>query len=121
MQPTHYTKCEKGWQPIDVIEAYRLNFHQGNALKYVVRCESKGDKMQDLIKAQYYLQRSIENNTPQPFLSHEICDMFYHYVCVKNVFNVSERIGEIAYCVICDVEEALEMITNDMFYAKKNS
>lgn len=42
---------------IDVIEYYSLGFHVGNALKYIWRCGQKGDPIEDLLKAKWYLQR----------------------------------------------------------------
>jgi hypothetical protein len=57
--PRHYTQGEI--QPITVIEDWRLNYHLGNALKYIARCEHKGNKVQDLEKAIWYLQREIDN------------------------------------------------------------
>ena len=56
--PTHYTKG--GYEVIDVIEAYNLNFRLSNVIKYVLRHEHKGKPIEDLEKALFYLQRDIE-------------------------------------------------------------
>jgi hypothetical protein len=56
--PAHYT--DGGIQTIDFIEAKGLNFHLGNVVKYISRAGKKGDNLEDLLKAQWYLNREIE-------------------------------------------------------------
>jgi hypothetical protein len=48
-------------QPIDLIEAQRLNFNRGNVIKYVSRAGKKEGEsdLKDLEKAMYYLEREI--------------------------------------------------------------
>jgi hypothetical protein len=58
-EPLHYSG--NGMQAIDAIESFELNFHLGNALKYIVRCDWKGNKKEDLEKAIWYLNREINN------------------------------------------------------------
>ena len=58
INPSHYQ--DGGIQAIDYIEAKNLNFHLGNAIKYISRAGKKGDKLEDLLKAQWYLAREIE-------------------------------------------------------------
>ena len=48
-------------QPIEIIEDWNLNFHLGNALKYLARCEHKGTKRADLEKCIWYLNRELDN------------------------------------------------------------
>ena len=55
--PKHYNV--KGFEVIDIIDAFNLNFNMGNALKYLLRADRKGNKVQDLQKAIWYLQREI--------------------------------------------------------------
>lgn len=55
--PSHYNV--KGFEVIDIIDAFNLNFNMGNALKYLLRADRKGNKVQDLQKALWYLQREI--------------------------------------------------------------
>lgn len=55
--PSHYQG--KTFEVIDIIEDYELNFNLGNALKYILRCNRKEHKKQDLEKAIWYLQREI--------------------------------------------------------------
>ena len=57
--PSHYTRG--GIESIDFIEAKGLGFCLGNVVKYVSRAGFKADaKIQDLEKAQWYLNREIE-------------------------------------------------------------
>lgn len=58
-QPTHYT--DGGIETIDFIEAKKLGFNLGNAIKYISRAGKKGNRLQDLQKAQWYLAREINN------------------------------------------------------------
>jgi len=50
---THYEDMEV--QPITLIEEYKLSYHEGNVLKYVMRHESKNG-VEDLEKALDYLR-----------------------------------------------------------------
>lgn len=56
--PKHYQG--KRFQSIDVIEDFELNFHLGNAIKYILRAGKKDDKVQDLKKAIWYLERECK-------------------------------------------------------------
>jgi hypothetical protein len=56
----HYKR--KAIQPWDFIAANQLGFFEGNIVKYVTRWESKGG-VEDLCKAQHYLQKLIEINS----------------------------------------------------------
>ena len=55
--PPHYKTG--GVETIDFIEAKDLNYRLGNVVKYVSRAGKKGDPLQDLEKAAWYLQREI--------------------------------------------------------------
>ena len=58
-RPRHY--CEgRRHEPIDVIEDWGLDFHLGNAVKYISRAGHKGDAVEDLEKAVWYIQREID-------------------------------------------------------------
>jgi len=57
--PPHY-KGNK-FESIDIIEDFSLNFNMGNAIKYILRCNKKGNKKQDLEKAIWYLKREVSN------------------------------------------------------------
>ena len=56
--PQHYT--EGGIEAIDEIEAKRLGYHLGNAVKYILRCQFKGDRKTDVRKAIWYLERYLK-------------------------------------------------------------
>lgn len=56
--PAHYTVG--GIETIDFIEAKNLGYNLGNVVKYITRSDHKGNKLEDLRKAQWYLTRAIE-------------------------------------------------------------
>lgn len=63
--PAHYNDGKI--EVIDFIEDKGLNFHRGNAVKYIARAgkKDKGKEVEDLQKAVWYLNREIkrlENN-----------------------------------------------------------
>lgn len=58
--PSHYAEGRE-FETIDVIEDWCLGYHLGNAVKYISRAGRKDDILQDLRKAQWYLNREIEN------------------------------------------------------------
>jgi hypothetical protein len=55
--PPHYKTG--GMETIDFIEAKDLGYHLGNVIKYVTRAKHKGNELEDLKKAQWYLERAI--------------------------------------------------------------
>ena len=55
--PPHYKTG--GIETIDFIEAKDLGYHLGNVIKYVTRAKHKGTELEDLKKAQWYLERAI--------------------------------------------------------------
>lgn len=59
--PSHYGGGDNPYECIKVIEAWQLNFNLGNTVKYVARAGKKGDLVEDLRKAVFYLQREIDN------------------------------------------------------------
>lgn len=61
--PSHYT--QNGVETIDIIDRMlgtwvSDGYYLGNIIKYLDRCEYKGNKEQDLKKAQWYLKRALE-------------------------------------------------------------
>jgi hypothetical protein len=56
----HYEN-NKGYDVIDFIKDYNLNFNRGNIIKYLARAGKKDNELQDLRKALDYLQREIEH------------------------------------------------------------
>ena len=57
--PSHYTEGRK-FEPKDVIRDWGLNFNLGSAVKYVARAGRKDDIVQDLKKAQEFIQFEID-------------------------------------------------------------
>jgi hypothetical protein len=57
--PAHYTVG--GIETIDFIEAKQLGYNLGNVVKYLTRADHKGNKLEDLRKAQWYLTREINS------------------------------------------------------------
>ena len=47
----------------DFIRDQELNFHLGNAIKYICRADHKYDDIEDLSKAIHYLSNEIESRT----------------------------------------------------------
>lgn len=58
--PSHYKG--KTLEAIDVIDDFNLNFNLGNAIKYILRADLKGQRSNDLKKAVWYLHREIDGN-----------------------------------------------------------
>jgi hypothetical protein len=60
--PSHYRK-DTGFEAIDVIEAWDLNFNLGNTVKYISRNGKKDpdEYILDLEKARWYIDREIKN------------------------------------------------------------
>lgn len=58
--PKHYGG-DTTYEAIKVIEAWELNFHLGNVVKYISRAGKKDSNKtkEDLLKAQWYLNRYI--------------------------------------------------------------
>lgn len=59
--PSHYNAGKI--EVIEAIEDWKLNFHRGNAAKYIARAGKKdpNKEIEDLEKAVWYLNREIEN------------------------------------------------------------
>jgi Protein of unknwon function (DUF3310) len=57
--PAHYGGEDNPYEAIKVVEAWDLDFYLGNVIKYVSRAGKKGDELEDLKKARWYLDRKI--------------------------------------------------------------
>ena len=55
--PKHYTEHPSGVECIEITE--HLNFCVGNAIKYLWRAGLKGEQVEDLRKARWYIDREI--------------------------------------------------------------
>jgi hypothetical protein len=59
--PLHYGGKDNPYETIKVIEAWGLDFHLGNAVKYISRAGKKdaAKQLEDLKKARWYIDREI--------------------------------------------------------------
>jgi hypothetical protein len=55
--PSHYQGNK--FEVIDIIDDFGLSFNTGNAIKYILRADKKGNQKQDLLKAIWYLEHEI--------------------------------------------------------------
>ena len=55
--PAHYNAHPSGVECITVVE--HMGFNLGNAVKYIWRADEKGQAIEDLRKAAWYVQREI--------------------------------------------------------------
>lgn len=60
-RPAHYGGASNPYEAIKVIEAWSLGFNLGNTVKYISRAGKKGEALEDLRKARWYLDREITN------------------------------------------------------------
>jgi hypothetical protein len=60
--PNHYGGAENQYEVIKIIEALNLDFHTGNAIKYIIRAGKKDPtkELEDLRKAAWYIYRKIK-------------------------------------------------------------
>jgi hypothetical protein len=56
--PAHYGG-DNPLEVIKIIDHYKLGFALGNCIKYTIRADNKGNKLEDLKKAAWYLQHEI--------------------------------------------------------------
>jgi hypothetical protein len=62
--PAHYTGHPSGVECIQVTE--HMGFNLGNAVKYIWRADLKGDAIEDLRKAAWYIDREIARREGGP-------------------------------------------------------
>ena len=56
--PRHYTTHPSGVECIQITE--HMGFNLGNAVKYIWRADLKGNQIEDLKKAVWYINREIQ-------------------------------------------------------------
>ena len=98
--PNHYGGVDNPYEAIKVIEAWDLDFHLGNAVKYISRAGKKQQdkELEDLLKAKWYLDRKIQNlKSGGGVVSEEIIS----YIC--KYFEVSSR----------EAEDYVELLSED--------
>lgn len=59
--PAHYTAHPSGVECIQIAE--HMGYCLGNAVKYIWRADLKGDAIEDLRKAAWYIDREITRRT----------------------------------------------------------
>lgn len=59
--PRHYTSHPSGVECIQITE--HMGFNLGNAIKYIWRAELKGDAIEDLKKARWYITREMQRRS----------------------------------------------------------
>jgi hypothetical protein len=58
INPAHYQSHPSGIECIQITEHF--NYCRGNAIKYIWRAGEKGDAIEDLKKARWYVDREIQ-------------------------------------------------------------
>ena len=56
--PPHYNNHPSGVECIEIAE--HMSYCLGNVIKYIWRCDEKGNALEDLRKARFYLDREIK-------------------------------------------------------------
>lgn len=69
INPGHYRDHPSGIECIQITE--HMGFNLGNAVKYIWRCDLKADAIEDLKKAQWYIEREIARRTTESLLTTE--------------------------------------------------
>ena len=69
--PQHYQSG--AMEVIDIIDAFHLNFYEGNVIKYLLRHDRK-DGIYDLKKAKWYLDRLIDQKEKRPNIDNSNLD-----------------------------------------------
>ena len=62
--PPHYLSHPSGVECIQITE--HLNFCVGNAIKYLWRADEKGNALENLRKARWYVDREIARREAKP-------------------------------------------------------
>jgi len=58
INPGHYKSHPSGIECIQITE--HMNFNLGNAVKYIWRADDKGDPIENLRKARWYIDRELK-------------------------------------------------------------
>lgn len=85
--PRHYTQ---GIETSQYVDSWRLNFNQGNAIKYVTRCDYKGKALEDLSKALWYVAKEMENRGGHEFITKFAERWLKHKTMLTKVYSVKD-------------------------------
>ena len=121
--PKHYTEGRK-FEPKDVIRDWDLNFNLGNAVKYLARAGRKGDIVEDLKKAQQYIQFEIDaleaegkEQKEQVTFTHPNCKCAVHpiFADLENGKGVSCGVLELEVPKGTPPEEVIQMVIKKIY------
>lgn len=87
--PEHYAKASVtvNLEPIQLCECY--DFCLGNAIKYILRAPYKGNTLQDMKKAKWYLERELSTHYPDEWGDYkpsELDSILFNAFCTNNKF-----------------------------------
>lgn len=87
--PEHYVKASitVNLEPIQLCECY--DFCLGNAIKYILRAPYKGNTLQDMKKAKWYLERELSTHYPDEWGDYkpsEVDSILFNAFCANNKF-----------------------------------
>ena len=87
--PEHYAKASVtvNLEPIQLCECY--DFCLGNAIKYILRAPYKGNTLQDMKKAKWYLERELSTHYPDEWGDYkpsEVDSILFNAFCTNNKF-----------------------------------
>jgi hypothetical protein len=100
--PPHYNQGKI--EVIDAIEDWGLDFHEANIVKYIARAKHKGDELENLQKALWYLNRLIgKKEAKKPFYQCE-----HQFVAVNNSDQSAPLRAVRAACIKCGYSHILE-------------
>lgn len=106
--PPHYKEQSVMLEPIDILRW--APFDLGNALKYVIRAKKKGNELQDLQKAQYYIQKANESYgvNLEPYVN-----FLENYGLFLGKFeNIPSYTGE-TFCYLRDFERKIKQLISE--------
>lgn len=85
--PEHYAKASVtvNLEPIELCECY--DFCLGNAIKYILRAPYKGNTLQDMKKAKWYLERKLNtHHIWNDYKSSKLDTTLFNAFCTNNKF-----------------------------------
>ena len=111
--PQHYLTHRSGIECIQITE--HMSFCLGNAIKYIWRADSKGDAINDLAKAAWYIDREIQRRKALADIENArligvIADSLEKDLVTKSASSPTEKIGNaLAYAQAGDARRQYEM------------
>lgn len=88
--PVHYTR---GIECIDYIISHKMNYMEGNIVKYVTRHRFKGG-IDDLRKAEWYLKRLMKEEALHPAVEQKANDWPPVDECAKPLYLAEDMVAE---------------------------